>query len=79
MNINRREMDSGNNVKRTLSLVMSVSVEVNSLFEDKNGSITITRIKLEELSQQLFRSTKVFEEKVLREFGSGKGETHDVA
>lgn len=59
--------------KRTLSSATSASVEVDSLFEGEDYSIQITRAKFEELCQELFRSTIVPVEKVLRDSGIGKG------
>ena len=53
-------------------------MEVDSLFEGEDYSITITRAKFEELCQELFRSTIVPVEKVLRDSGIAKGQVHEV-
>ena len=59
--------------KRTLSSATSGSIEVDSLFEGEDYSTTLTRAKFEELCQELFRSTIVPVEKVLRDSGIRKG------
>ena len=64
--------------KRTLSSQMSTKVEVESFFEGKDFSETLTRAKFEELNMDLFRRTLKPVEQVLKDAGVKKDEIDDV-
>lgn len=64
--------------KRTLSSQMSVKVEIESFFEGKDLSETLTRAKFEELNMDLFRKTMKPVEQVLKDSGVKKEDIDDV-
>ena len=64
--------------KRTLSSQMSVKVEIESFFEGKDLSETLTRAKFEELNLDLFRKTMKPVEQVLKDAGVKKEDIDDV-
>ena len=53
--------------KRTLSSQMSTKIEIESFFEGKDFSATLTRAKFEELNMDLFRRTLKPVEQVLKD------------
>ncbi len=64
--------------KRTLSSQMSVKVEIESFFDGKDLSETLTRAKFEELNMDLFRKTMKPVEQVLKDAGVKKEDIDDV-
>jgi heat shock protein 1/8 len=64
--------------KRILSVTASTSIEIDSLFEGINFCTSLTRGRLEELCQDLFRSTLDPVEKVLRDSKIDKANVHEV-
>lgn len=64
--------------KRTLSSQMSTKIEIESFFEGKDLSETLTRAKFEELNVDLFRRTLKPVEQVLKDAGVSKDEVDDV-
>ena len=71
----RREVERA---KRTLSSQMSTKIEIESFFEGKDLSETLTRAKFEELNADLFRRTLKPVEQVLKDAGVKKDEVDDV-
>ncbi|PHZ14344.1 heat shock protein 70 [Rhizopus microsporus ATCC 52813] len=66
------------NAKRALSSQMSVRVEIESLFNGKDFSETLTRAKFEELNNDLFRKTLKPVEQVLKDAGLSKDQVDDI-
>ncbi|PWN41166.1 heat shock protein 70 [Ceraceosorus guamensis] len=64
--------------KRTLSSQMSTKIEIESFFEGKDLSETLTRAKFEELNADLFRKTMKPVEQVLKDAGVKKEDIDDV-
>lgn len=64
--------------KRTLSSQMSTKIEIESFFDGKDLSETLTRAKFEELNVDLFRRTLKPVEQVLKDAGVKKDEIDDV-
>ncbi|WFD38432.1 ATPase with role in protein import into the ER [Malassezia japonica] len=64
--------------KRTLSSQMSTKIEIESFFDGKDLSETLTRAKFEELNADLFRRTLKPVEQVLKDAGIKKDEVDDV-
>ena len=64
--------------KRTLSSQMSVKLEIESFFEGKDLSETLTRAKFEELNMDLFRKTMKPVEQVMKDAGLKKDAVDDV-
>ena len=64
--------------KRTLSSQMSTRIEIESFFDGKDFSETLTRAKFEELNMDLFRRTLKPVEQVLKDAGVKKDEIDDV-
>ena len=64
--------------KRILSSSAQTSVEVDSLAESEDYSVTITRAKFEELCLSMFKETIPPVEKVLRDSGISKNKVHEV-
>lgn len=64
--------------KRTLSSQMSTKIEIESFFDGKDLSETLTRAKFEELNADLFRRTLKPVEQVLKDAGVKKEEVDDV-
>lgn len=64
--------------KRILSSSAQTTIEVDSLAESFDYSITITRAKFEELCLPMFKDTIPPVEKVLRDSGMSKNQVHDV-
>ena len=60
--------------KRTLSSQMSTRIEIESFFDGKDFSETLTRAKFEELNMDLFRRTLKPVEQVLKDAGVKKDE-----
>ena len=64
--------------KRTLSSQMSTRIEIESFFDGKDFSETLTRAKFEELNMDLFRRTLKPVEQVLKDAGVKKDEIDEV-
>ena len=64
--------------KRTLSSQMSVKLEIESFFDGKDLSETLTRAKFEELNMDLFRKTMKPVEQVMKDAGIKKDAVDDV-
>ena len=64
--------------KRILSSSAQTSIEVDSLAESEDYSVTITRAKFEELCMTMFKETIPPVEKVLKDSGISKSKIHEV-
>lgn len=64
--------------KRILSSAAQTTIEVDSLAESEDFSLTITRAKFEELCMAMFKETIPPVEKVLKDSGMSKNQIHDV-
>lgn len=64
--------------KRTLSSQMSTRIEIESFFDGKDFSETLTRAKFEELNIDLFKKTLKPVEQVLKDAKVKKDEIHDI-
>ena len=64
--------------KRILSSSAQTTIEVDSLAESEDFSMTITRAKFEELCMSQFKETIPPCEKVLRDSGMAKNQIHEV-
>lgn len=64
--------------KRILSSSAQTTIEVDSLAEAEDFSLTLTRAKFEELCMTMFKETIPPVEKVLRDSGFSKNQIHDV-
>ncbi|PWN51437.1 heat shock protein 70 [Violaceomyces palustris] len=64
--------------KRILSSQMSTKIEIESFYEGKDLSETLTRAKFEELNMDLFRKTMKPVEQVLKDAGVKKEDIDDV-
>jgi L1 cell adhesion molecule like protein len=64
--------------KRILSSAAQTTIEVDSLAETEDFSLTITRAKFEELCMTMFKETIPPVEKVLKDSGMSKNQIHDV-
>ena len=64
--------------KRILSSSAQTTIEVDSLAESEDYSVTITRAKFEELCLQMFKDTIPPVEKVLKDSGMSKNQIHEV-
>ena len=64
--------------KRILSSSAQTTIEVDSLAESEDYSLTLTRAKFEELCLAQFKETIPPVEKVLRDSGMSKGQIHEV-
>lgn len=71
----KREVE---NAKRTLSSQMSAKLEIESFFNGKDLSETLTRAKFEELNLDLFRKTMKPVEQVLKDAGVKKEAIDDI-
>ncbi len=71
----KREVEK---VKRTLSSQMSAKLEVESFFEGKDLTETLTRAKFEELNLDLFRKTMQPVEQVLKDANFKKEQVDDI-
>ncbi|EXX58646.1 78 kDa glucose-regulated protein [Rhizophagus irregularis] len=71
----KREVEK---VKRTLSSQMSTRVEIESFYDGKDFSETLTRAKFEELNNDLFRKTLKPVEQVLKDANIDKKDVHDI-
>ncbi|RUS33967.1 heat shock 70 kDa protein [Jimgerdemannia flammicorona] len=71
----KREVEKA---KRALSSQMSVRVEIESFFQGKDFSETLTRAKFEELNNDLFRKTLKPVEQVLKDANLQKTDIHDI-
>ncbi|VDD76011.1 unnamed protein product [Mesocestoides corti] len=71
----RREVEKA---KRTLSTEHSTVIEIDSFFEGKDFSETLTRARFEELNNDLFRSTLKPVEKVMSDSGLKKEDIDDI-
>jgi len=64
--------------KRTLSSQMSTRIEIESFFNGKDFSETLTRAKFEELNNDLFKKTIKPVEQVLKDAKVSKSEVDDI-
>ncbi|EPE04934.1 glucose-regulated protein [Ophiostoma piceae UAMH 11346] len=64
--------------KRTLSSQMSTRIEIESFFDGKDFSETLTRAKFEELNLDLFKKTLKPVEQVLKDANVKKSEIDDI-
>jgi len=64
--------------KRILSSSAQTTIEVDSLAESEDYSVSITRAKFEELCLSMFKETIPPVEKVLKDSGMSKGQIHEV-
>ncbi|KAI9033805.1 heat shock 70 kDa protein [Phycomyces nitens] len=64
--------------KRALSSQMSVRIEIESFFNGKDFSETLTRAKFEELNNDLFRKTLKPVEQVLKDAGFTKDQVDEI-
>ncbi|KAK1774593.1 heat shock protein 70 family [Copromyces sp. CBS 386.78] len=64
--------------KRTLSSQMSTRIEIESFFDGKDFSETLTRAKFEELNNDLFKKTLKPVEQVLKDAKVAKSEIDDI-
>ncbi|CCC13014.1 unnamed protein product [Sordaria macrospora k-hell] len=64
--------------KRTLSSQMSTRIEIESFFDGKDFSETLTRAKFEELNNDLFKKTLKPVEQVLKDAKVSKSEIDDI-
>jgi heat shock 70kDa protein 1/2/6/8 len=64
--------------KRILSSAAQTTIEVDSLAESQDFSLTITRAKFEELCLTMFKETIPPVEKVLKDSGMSKNQIHEV-
>ena len=71
----KREVEKA---KRTLSSQMSVRVEIESFFDGKDFSETLTRAKFEEINLDLFKKTMKPVEQVLKDANVQKTEIDDI-
>lgn len=74
----RRLRTQAEKAKRILSSSAQTTIEVDSLAESEDYSITITRAKFEELCMTMFKETIPPVEKVLRDSQMSKNQIHDV-
>src|SRR5271155_2261139 len=71
----KREVEKA---KRTLSSQMSVRIEIESFFDGRDFSETLTRAKFEELNLDLFKKTMKPVEQVLKDANVKKNEIDDI-
>jgi len=74
----RRLRTQAEKAKRILSSSAQTTIEVDSLAESEDFSLTITRAKFEELCMSQFKETIPPVEKVLKDSGMAKNAIHDV-
>ena len=74
----RRLRTQAEKAKRILSSSAQTTIEVDSLAESEDFSLTITRAKFEELCMSQFKETIPPVEKVLRDSQMSKNQIHDV-
>jgi heat shock protein 1/8 len=74
----RRLRTQAEKAKRILSSSAQTTIEVDSLAESEDFSLTITRAKFEELCMSQFKETIPPVEKVLKDSGMAKNTIHDV-
>jgi len=74
----RRLRTQAEKAKRILSSSAQTTIEVDSLAESEDFSLTVTRAKFEELCMTMFKDTIPPVEKVLRDSGMAKNQIHDV-
>ena len=71
----KREVEKA---KRTLSSQMSTRIEIESFYQGKDFSETLTRAKFEELNMDLFKKTLKPVEQVLKDAKVKKSEINDI-
>jgi heat shock protein 1/8 len=74
----RRLRTQAEKAKRILSSSAQTTIEVDSLAESEDFSLTITRAKFEELCMSQFKETIPPVEQVLRDSKLSKGQIHEV-
>ncbi|TDL24717.1 heat shock protein 70 [Rickenella mellea] len=74
----RRLRTACERAKRSLSSATQTPIEIDSLFEGVDFYTSLTRARVEELCQDLFHSTLVPVEKVLRDAKMDKSSVHEI-
>jgi len=74
----RRLRTSCERAKRTLSQATQTLIEIDSLYEGIDFSVTVTRARFEELCMDYFKKTLAPVEKVLRDGKFSKEQVHEV-
>jgi L1 cell adhesion molecule like protein len=74
----RRLRTACERAKRTLSSQTSATIEIDSLFEGIDFSITVTRARFEDLCADYFRSCLTPVEKVLKDAHVSKSQVHEI-
>jgi len=74
----RRLRTSCENAKRTLSTSSVAQIEIDSLYEGIDFATSITRAKFENLCENLFKSTMLPVEQVLRDSKLAKNDIHEI-
>lgn len=74
----RRLRSQCEQTKRTLSSAVRSAIEVDSLFEGIDYSVTLSRAKFEQLCAQEFKKVMGPVRKVLQDAGLGKADVHEI-
>ena len=74
----RRLKTACETAKRTLSSSSVANIEIDSLFDGKDLSTSLTRAKYESLCSDIFQRTMVPVEQVLKDSGYSKDEIHEI-
>ena len=74
----RRVKTACERAKRTLSSTTTASIEIDSLYEGNDCSVTMTRAKFEELGAELFKKTMGPVEQVLKDAKISKDKVDEV-
>jgi L1 cell adhesion molecule like protein len=74
----RRLKTACETAKRTLSTSSVANIEIDSLFDGKDFSASLTRAKYESLCSDIFQRTMVPVEQVLKDSGYSKDEIHEI-
>ena len=74
----RRLKTACETAKRTLSSSSVANIEIDSLFDGKDFSASLTRAKYESLCSDIFQRTMVPVEQVLKDSGYSKDEIHEI-
>ena len=74
----RRLKTACETAKRTLSSSSVANIEIDSLFDGKDFSTSLTRAKYESLCSDIFQRTMVPVEQVLKDSGYSKDEIHEI-
>ena len=74
----RRLRTACERAKRTLSSATNTAIEIDSLYEGIDFYTSLTRVRFEELCQDLFRNTLEPVERVLRDSKIDKANVHEI-